>query len=84
MKLKAFTQLFSLRDIRNAMLGFVVVFGGLGLAFATIWAQQIGEYSLCRLCGGRFAGFCFGDFCFRYSAARTKRQRGSLADESAV
>src|SRR6185295_1383634 len=39
MKLKLITQLFSLRDLRNSILGVVVVFGGLGLSFLTIYAR---------------------------------------------
>jgi uncharacterized protein (DUF58 family) len=33
-------QLFSLRDIRNGILGAVVVFGGVGLAALTLYASQ--------------------------------------------
>jgi uncharacterized protein (DUF58 family) len=40
MDLRLFTQLFSLRDIRNGILGTVVVVGGLGLALLTLWASQ--------------------------------------------
>jgi len=39
MKLKLITQLFSLRDLRNSILGVIVVFGGLGLSFLTIYAR---------------------------------------------
>ncbi len=39
MKLRAFAQLFSFRDIRNGVLGLSVVVGGLGLAALTIWAH---------------------------------------------
>lgn len=34
-------QLFSFRDLRNALLGIGVVFGGLGLAFLTLYAYRI-------------------------------------------
>ncbi len=40
MNLRKFTQLISFRDIRNGLLGLAVVFGGLGLAFLTIYAKR--------------------------------------------
>ncbi len=40
MRLRSITQLFSLRDLRNAILGLVVVFGGLGLSGLTLYAHQ--------------------------------------------
>ena len=43
MNLKKLVQLFSFRDIRNAILGLSVVIGGLGLAFLTLWAQRNGD-----------------------------------------
>ena len=46
MNLKLASQLFSLRDLRNGILGVVVVFGGLGLAGLTIYAQQAGDMRL--------------------------------------
>ncbi|MGI8786230.1 MAG: hypothetical protein ACR2HG_00530 [Pyrinomonadaceae bacterium] len=39
MNLRTLAQLFSFRDIRNAVLGMLVVFGGLGLALFTLYAQ---------------------------------------------
>lgn len=39
-KLRQIAQLFSLRDLRNALLGTGVVFGGLGLAFLTLYAYR--------------------------------------------
>lgn len=39
-------QLFGLRDLRNALLGFIVVFGGLSLAFLTLWAHRQGNVRL--------------------------------------
>lgn len=33
-------QIFSLRDLRNAFLGLLVVFGGIGLALLTIYARR--------------------------------------------
>src|SRR5678815_4566692 len=39
MKLKLITQLFSLRDLMNSILGVIVVFGGLDLSFLTIYAR---------------------------------------------
>jgi uncharacterized protein (DUF58 family) len=46
MKLQTLRQLFSLRDIRNGILGLAVVFGGLGLAFLTLFAHQTGRTQL--------------------------------------
>lgn len=43
MKLRSLAQLFSFRDVRNAILGLAVVFGGLGLAAFTLWAQHTGD-----------------------------------------
>jgi len=38
--LRNWSQLFSLRDIRNGILGSVVVFGGIALAVLTLYASQ--------------------------------------------
>ncbi|MGC2234764.1 MAG: DUF58 domain-containing protein [Pyrinomonadaceae bacterium] len=46
MNLQTLRQLFSLRDIRNAILGLSVVFGGLGLAFLTLFAHRAGNARL--------------------------------------
>ncbi len=46
MNLKTLSQLFSLGDIRNAIIGLLVVIGGIGLAVVTIWAQQTGNNRL--------------------------------------
>lgn len=46
MNFQTLRQLFSLRDIRNAILGFSVVVGGLGLAFVTLWAHRTGNARL--------------------------------------
>src|SRR6476620_1593639 len=40
MNFRSIGQLFSLRDIRNAVLGSVVVIGGVVLAFLTLYASQ--------------------------------------------
>lgn len=40
MNLKILRQLFSLSDLRNALLAFAVVFGGIGLAAFTFWAHR--------------------------------------------
>ncbi len=47
-KLRQILQLFSLSDLRNAILGVSVVLGGLGLAFLTLYAHYNG---LLRLAG---------------------------------
>ena len=39
MELRTLSQLFSLRDLRNAMMGAVVVFGGIGLSGLTYYAH---------------------------------------------
>ena len=46
MNLKTLRQLFGLRDLRNAVLGSSVVFGGLGLVTLTLWAQRAGNTRL--------------------------------------
>ena len=40
MNIRVIRQLFSFRDIRNGILGSVVVFGGIALAFLTFYASQ--------------------------------------------
>ncbi|MEO6655197.1 MAG: DUF58 domain-containing protein [Pyrinomonadaceae bacterium] len=46
MNLKLASQLFSFRDLRNAVLGGIVVIGGLGLAGLTLYAQQTANMQL--------------------------------------
>src|SRR5688500_251916 len=50
--LQALIQLFSLRDLRNAVLGIVVVFGGLGLSGLTLYAHQTGNIRLAGISAG--------------------------------
>jgi uncharacterized protein (DUF58 family) len=45
-------QLFSFRDVRNAILGFSVVVGGLSLAFVTLYAHQTGNTRLAGMAAG--------------------------------
>lgn len=52
MKLTTISQLFSLRDIRNAALGLVVVFGGIGLSALTYWAHLSGNTRLAGISAG--------------------------------
>ena len=52
MNLKLLTQLFSLRDLRNAVMGAVVVLGGVGLALATLYAHQTGNVQLAGITAG--------------------------------
>lgn len=40
MNFRSWSQLFSLRDIRNGILGSIVVFGGIALAILTLYASQ--------------------------------------------
>lgn len=46
MNLRDLRQLFSLRDLRNAALGLIVIFGGLGLSLLTIYAHRTGNVRL--------------------------------------
>ncbi len=52
MNLKILSQIFSLRDFRNALLGIVVVIGGLGLAAFTLWAHNSGDIRLAGIAAG--------------------------------
>lgn len=52
MDLKKIAQLFSFRDVRNAVLGLLVVVGGLGLAFITLYAHQSGNNRLAGIAAG--------------------------------
>ena len=52
MNLKLLSQIFSLRDFRNALLGLSVVFGGLGLAVFTLWAHNSGNARLAGIAAG--------------------------------
>lgn len=52
MKLTALTQLFSLRDLRNAVLGVVLILGGLGLSGLTLYAHQTGQIRLAGISAG--------------------------------
>lgn len=45
-RLRMFLQLFSVKDVRNGILGLSVVFGGLGLAFLTLYAHRVGDARL--------------------------------------
>ncbi|MEZ5344084.1 MAG: DUF58 domain-containing protein [Pyrinomonadaceae bacterium] len=45
-RLRQLSQLISFRELRNAALGFIVVFGGLGLAFVTLYAHRTGNVEL--------------------------------------
>ena len=44
--IRLFTQLFSLRDLRSAVLGSVVVLGGIGLSLLTLYAHRSGDARL--------------------------------------
>lgn len=52
MNFRNFTQLFSLRDIRNAVLGLLVVFGGIGLSALTYSAHLKGNTRLAGILAG--------------------------------
>ena len=57
MKLRNLLQLFSFRDVRNAILGITVVFGGLGLAGVTLWAHHTGNARLAGFAAAASLGF---------------------------
>ncbi len=48
-KIRQIAQLFSFRDVRNALLGMGVVFGGLGLAFLTLYAYRVNNPKLAEV-----------------------------------
>ena len=52
MELRTLSQLFSLRDLRNAAMGFVVVFGGIGLSGLTYYAHLSGNARLAEISAG--------------------------------
>ncbi len=52
MKIATISQLFSLRDIRNAALGLLVVVGGIGLSALTYWAHATGNTRLAGISAG--------------------------------
>jgi hypothetical protein len=43
LSLRSWSQLFSSRDLRNALVGAAVVFGGLGLSVLTLYVNRTGE-----------------------------------------
>ena len=59
MNLKAVTELISLRDLRNAALGALVVIGGLGLSILTIYAHQVSNERLAVISAGASLVFAF-------------------------
>jgi len=52
MNVKSLSQLFSFRDLRNAIVGAVVILGGLGLSGVTLWAHQTGNVQLAGIAAG--------------------------------
>ena len=52
MNLRRYSEIFGVRDVRNAVLGAVVVFGGLGLAALTYLAHQTGNPRLAIVTAG--------------------------------
>ena len=52
MGLRAISQLFSLRDLRNAAMGFAVVFGGIGLSGLTYYAHLTQQPRLAGISAG--------------------------------
>lgn len=52
MNLRQLTQLFSLRDLRNAAMGVIVVLGGLSLTAVTLYAHETGDVQLAGIAAG--------------------------------
>jgi Uncharacterized conserved protein (some members contain a von Willebrand factor type A (vWA) domain) len=52
MDLSSLRQLFSIRDVRNAAMGMIVVFGGLTLAGLTLFGHQTGNQRLAGIAAG--------------------------------
>lgn len=52
MDFKVLRQIFSLRDLRNALLAAFVVLGGLGLAVFTLWAHRSGNVRAAGIAAG--------------------------------
>ena len=52
MAFRTAAQLFSLRDLRNAALGFIAVIGGLTLSALTLYAHRMGDPQLTGLMAG--------------------------------
>jgi uncharacterized protein (DUF58 family) len=54
---RTLSQLFNFREIRNGLLGLVVVFGGLALAGITLWAHRTGNVRLAGIAATVSLGF---------------------------
>lgn len=52
MNFRLLRQLFSLRDLRNLLVGVFVVGGGLGLAGVTLWANHVGDVRMAGVAAG--------------------------------
>jgi len=52
MKLAALRQFFNLRDLRNALIGFITISGGIGLAVLTIYAHRTQQARLAGIAAG--------------------------------
>jgi len=56
-RLRKILQLFSVKDVRNGLLGISVVLGGLGLAFLTLYAHRSGDAYLAGIAATASLGF---------------------------
>ncbi len=57
MNLKTLRQLFSFRDLRNWLVGILVVFSGLGLAAFTVWINHTGNARLAGIAAAASLAF---------------------------
>jgi uncharacterized protein (DUF58 family) len=54
---RTLSQLFNFREIRNGLLGLIVVIGGLALAGVTLWAHRTGNMRLAGIAAAVSLGF---------------------------
>ena len=60
MDIKAITSIFSVRDLRNAVFGTIVVIVGLGLALFTLYAHNTGNQRAAGIAAVVAASVCCG------------------------
>jgi uncharacterized protein (DUF58 family) len=79
MNLKLLRQLVSVRDLRNGILGFVVLFGGIGLSILMIYAHQTDDNRLAQV--SAFASLIFVLFLLIFIVPPLARNAGREASQ---